>query len=82
MFKKWCHLIPQQTLVSQNFIEDLVGDVGIEGAKRVIQKVDIALAVHSPCDGDALLLAAAQSFTLFTTSIEKWMKHINVTRKL
>ena len=45
--------VPAETL-----LEDLLGNVRVEGRQRIVEQYDVGIGVHGTCDGDALLLPA------------------------
>ncbi len=45
---------------SDDFVEDVLADVAVDGAERVVEVVDVLVGVDGARQADALLLAAAQ----------------------
>lgn len=48
-----------------DLVEDMLGDMGIQGCQRVIQQVHSSLPVHSPCQAQPLLLASREIHALW-----------------
>ena len=54
----WTNFILEDTLGSQHLVKDVFAHVTVNGAQRIVQEVDVGIAVHRPCQGYSLLLAA------------------------
>lgn len=67
-------------LLSDGTAEDVVGHVGVEGTERVIQDVNVAVAVEGACQADSLALPTAQVGATLTDL--KYVRNMNVFRKL
>jgi hypothetical protein len=62
------HARPAAQLLLEAPVEERGADVGVEGGQRVVQQVDVRLAVHRARDADALLLATTEVDALHTNA--------------
>ena len=60
-------LVLEQTLRSDDLLENVLADVTVDGAQRVVEEVEVPVGVDGARQADALLLTAAQVDTLPST---------------
>ena len=53
----WSHLVLERPIGAHDFVEDVLGHVGVDCRQRVVQQVDVRLPEDGPGQAHPLLLA-------------------------
>ena len=69
------HLVLENAFRADDFIEDVLANVRIDGTQRIIKQVDVSILVDGTCQAHTLFLTSTQvyalihSISLYTASV-------------